>query len=1070
MTPFRSLPRLSPISVPRLVAFSAAALASFGALPAVSQVASAEEATSRGAGCEVAYRLEQPGYVTLAIDDASGRRVRNLVSCGWREAGRQADWWDGLDDTGKPMPKGGYRWKGIVHRGIGSYFIGAFNSPGDPPWVTAQTPAQRGIRVGGSGGWLSDHERPHCAYADGSRIYFGAEIAEAGHSIMELDGDGRKLWGTLWLGLSGASAIAKEGEILYVAGEKGWMVDSLAVSRLDARSHHWIANPSGGSFRRDEPAFIKVKSTEFSGIRGLAVTSGFVVLSLADHDRLACFSAEDGSHVKDIPLPGAGALFKLREGGLLAISGSEVVRVDLENGHRQPVISSSLSQPVGLAVDSNGRILVSDIAADEQCVKLFSPEGKLLSRIGKPGGRREGHFDPMAMERPRALAVDEEDRVWVGEESFLPKRISVWTTDGTLVREMIGPSYYGGGGALDPKNATRAFYRGMEFSVAPWPARSTLEAVLFRPEEHGDLPYPAPSTGSKVYDSLPQSPVYRGGRLYLMSDEGYGVQAVLMGEVVGKRLVPRVIFGSYRTLWQAWKDRHSEFVKTVAPREPAPGSAGVFLWQDLDGNGKAEPSEVTLQPEWRFGALWAMRSWPTLNLYAQHGKAVVTVAPEEGDGPLRYDLGKAARIPLPEEAQRKGFSASAPDLEGNLLINCGGGGNQGDPANVFMSLSPEGKVRWTYPNPYPANWHNSTRPHPGEIQHTLNVEGFASLGGEIGDVFQLNGNKGVRYLFTTDGLFVTQLFGDMRNAPLVSSLDRASKELRMDACSLGDECFFGWFGKSGDGRILQIAGKDSSNVLEVRGLESLARLAGGALHLKEAPQPKSQAGAKVGRPAPVKAVQLGGIPTGWEKVSSYPLPQREPIAHFAIGYQRADLHLSVEVEKPGPFANAGEDPKALFKSGDAVDFRFSARPDAPDDRSEPAAGDLRFIFATYQGEPVAVRYRFVVPGVDEASKVKFASPTGVAVVDEVAIQKGVQVKIEQTSSGYRLKARIPWKVLGLGKAPEGEMRGDVGVIVSDPGGSRSISRYYYFDQNSQVVSDLPSEVRVNPSQWGTLSF
>jgi len=247
-------------------------------------------------------------------------------------------------------------------------------------------------------------------------------------------------------------------------------------------------------------------------------------------------------------------------------------------------------------------------------------------------------------------------------------------------------------------------------------------------------------------------------------------------------------------------------------------------------------------------------------------------------------------------------------------------------------------------------------------------------------------------------------------------------------------------------------------------------LGGGAIQLKQAARAKDPV--QTGIPAPVKAIQMGGIATGWEKVRSYNIPLRNPVAHFAIGYQPGALHLVIDVEKNGAFANAGDNPQTLFKSGDAVDLRLAINPNAPLARTEPVAGDQRFIFSSYHGEPIAVRYRFVVPGVALASRSKFASPTGVAVVDEVSIQKEIQVKIEKTANGYRLKARIPWENLGLDKAPtEGlPLRGDVGVILSAPDGSRSVARYYYFDQKSEVVCDLPSEVRVNPSQWGTLSF
>jgi hypothetical protein len=46
----------------------------------------------------------------------------------------------------------------------------------------------------------------------------------------------------------------------------------------------------------------------------------------------------------------------------------------------------------------------------------------------------------------------------------------------------------------------------------------------------------------------------------------------------------------------------------------------------------------------------------------------------------------------------------------------------------------------------------------------------------------------------------------------------------------------------------------------------------------------------------------------------------------------------------------------------------------------------------------------------------------------------------------------------------------VGVIFSDPTGSRDVARHYYFDQGSQAVSDLPTEATVYPDRWGVLRF
>ena len=1017
---------------------------------------------------EIAYQLPSDGFVTLVIEDAQGRRVRNLIGGVPRAAGKLAEPWDGLDDAGQPMPPGDYRWRGLTRGAVTSHFLGAFNSPGSPPWNTLQRPAGWYLRASGSGGWLSDHERPLCAYADGERIFFGAALAEAGHSVMQVDADGRKQWGTLWLSLSGANAIAADNDILYVAGEKGWMGESLAVNRLSLKTYTWVGNPPDLQKQRTDACFIKEKSTDFAGIRGMVVTPQFIVLALADQGRLAFFDREKAAHVKDVPLPGAGSILKLRDGSVLGLSGRTVVRLDLEKGQRQVVIAQGLLQPSGLGVDSKGRIYVGDIAPAEQCVKVFSPEGRPVGQIGKAGGRREGRFDPLAMSQPVALAIDSRDQVWVAEHDFLPKRISVWSPDGKLLRDFIGPPHYGGGGALDPgapdqsKGALRAFYKGMEFSFRAWPETSVLQAVLFRPEEHPDLPYPDND------EAIPQFPVYRGGRLYLVNDAGYGVPGVFIGEVVGDHLVPRVIFGSLNTLWAAWREKQAGFLRTFGPADkPAP--KGVFLWQDLNGDGRAEPSEVTVRTDWQFGSMWALRSWPALNLYAQQGDQLAVLQPLAKDGPPRYDLAAARLIPLPESVRKYGICASSPDPDGNLVVNCGGGGNQGDVANVILGLAPDGQVRWTYPNPYPANWHNSPKPQAGEIQHTLNVEGLVSLGGAAGDVFQLNGNKGVRYLFSSDGLFVTQLFGDARDAPLQQNLAAASPGLRLDETSLGDECFSGWFGRVADGRILQVVGKDSSSVMEVRGLQTLERLAGGPVRLmRQAPARDSLPAAARG---PVKAIQAGGFgyTAGWEKLASCPFPAVEPVARFAIGYTAHGLRLWLGVKDDTPFENRGEDPNTLFHTGDAVDFRWAADPGLPPGRDKPGSGDQRFVISMFKGRPVAVRYAYVVPGRTEAP-VEFASPVGTERVAQVAVVAGAKVEVKREAKSYEITVDLSWADLGLSGPPSGTRRGDVGVLFGDPSGQRVVRRCYFFDPGSQEVSDIPSEVRVSPARWGDIRF
>ena len=504
---------------------------------------------------------------------------------------------------------------------------------------------------------------------------------------------------------------------------------------------------------------------------------------------------------------------KLWNYGNLEICNCENLNVKNDNCRNCSQMQISLrlcvENPRGLAIDHDGNFYVSDVATSRQCVEVFSPTGKHLRTIGVPGGRHEGKFNPMAMSNPVSLCIDAKGLLWVAENEIRPKRVSVWNpTTGELVRDYVGTPYYGGGGSLDADDGY-AYYDGMRFKLAPDLSGATLDAILYRPEEHPDVPWRGSCAPSVVRK-------WRG-RTFLVSDMGPWSK-VFMGEVVDDRLVPRIAMGDMVVTNSVGK------AKTV----------GAFLWQNGERSECKGP---------RAGTIWSARVGPGMEIVMRipspdndwQTDALVALRPDEN---LHYDFARMQRIELPDALRGMIYScAMTPDGK-SIVVNAGRSKGRGESVIAAVSVA-DGKMLWFYPNPYPSNGHNSPLPQRGELRHTLHIEGWATTGtGDAGSVFQLNGNKGTRYLFTADGLFLAELFGDQRLSTSQYALHEVNRGDTISGHSLNDECFYGWFGEGRGGAALQIVGKSSLSICDVAGLGGVRRLAGGKITLANAPPQK----------------------------------------------------------------------------------------------------------------------------------------------------------------------------------------------------------------------------------------
>ncbi len=113
----------------------------------------------------VPFTLNESGFVTLVIEDASGRRVRNLVSGTEFPAGDNVAWWDGLDDVGRDtqaashavynapgkfVAAGVYKVRGLVRPKLDVIYEMTHYTSGNPPWATHDKLSE----------WLANHTAP----------------------------------------------------------------------------------------------------------------------------------------------------------------------------------------------------------------------------------------------------------------------------------------------------------------------------------------------------------------------------------------------------------------------------------------------------------------------------------------------------------------------------------------------------------------------------------------------------------------------------------------------------------------------------------------------------------------------------------------------------------------------------------------------------------------------------------------------------------------------------------------------------------------------------------------------
>mgnify|MGYP000530728040 CR=1 FL=1 len=1036
----------------------------------------------------ITFDMPQGGLATIQILDDKGNVIENLVSGVEFPKGKNTAWWDlrTLEDYWPPYerpnphfhepspeavkvaPPGRYRWRGLWHPPLSLHYLFSYFplKKHGLAWITADS----------TGGWLADHVPPQDVVRTGDTMWVGT-FCEAGHALLEADLDMKKLWGSGRIWLACPRVLAADGDFIYYVEQGGWVKDKIVmvqVNRKTKASRRLLGRDLAKDEKADVQGLAVAGDRAWLGDRAknaifvldlsknlAAPPAGFawnIAWKLLDHERMTV--------VKEIPLEKPGRIRPYGADHLAAVSGSRVVLIHRQTGDVRPVVTG-LTNPLGLAIDAAGSFYVGEMDPVHQ-VKVFSREGRPLRTIGKPGKHRVGVFDPDNLESPAGIEVDAKGNVWVCEFSEEVKRTSVWDAAGRCVNQVLGPPMYGGGGEIDPADENHLFYHGKEFRRDPRTGEVRLTHLFWRGDDDrhdcfGSYPsYPFRRERRSLFSHTSQ--------LFFTSWQGWA-------------------HGSNTTLWVYDRD-HARPVGALGTvpdwlrkRFQVPKDEAIFAWTDANGDGKVQREELRTgtimlgEKVWdRAGATWQFRMNESFEVAASDGHYGVAGIAFFRVERLTREGYPVWRLPTAFHTFEGRHAADAvfTDRDGNAISL----------DHYVTSMAPDGRLRWRYKNRWPGlhAGHDTSAlgSEPGVLIAPTRFFGSAWVNKEVGEVICLNSNLGATYLFTADGLYIDRVFRDARRG-LAWRMDAPPSDPIMNQLSLGDEHFGGTFQKvrCADGRhsFRYVVGQPHCSVVELRGLQSIRRMAGGELvvtreHFIEAERLRQQRAHEVAQPKReiirrLKGITIDGRSDDWPKErfgDGFALGFDPDLAVLYVLFDgRDDRAVFQNAAKPDSFLEA-------FKTGDVVDVMLETKGGLDPERPDAAEGDIRLSFTTIGAKPAAILYDYVVPGTPQEARLPFSSPWRTLWIDRVAILPEAKVAVERKGDRFVLEAAVPLAAIHLDPAKTPTVRGDVGRVLSDQTGTRSVDRVYWCNQNTKITSDVPSEARLQPNLWGTFVF
>jgi hypothetical protein len=1093
-------------------------------------------AAAHGVEIPVAYESPGDGLLSLVLHDDQGTIVRSLLSAEPVKAGTGKVEWDGTDDLGRVCKPGEYAVRGLFFdKAPALEYRMTVGRSGNPAYRTPDGKGSWGANLGGGTGIATNKDSVMMVFAcveDSmitglQRVDLEGNILRRYFSFYPWDQrtsaamDDKNIYVAIYanekLELAAYTLDESRGKILAALPVKPtvtqhgrWRNRPVAYTEGMALSESTVYV----SVPHDDALFLvgrgdgKVTRIDLPAPRGLAfhdgklfTVSGRKVLRLSAEGKVEATLVDGGGleHPSSLAVDAKGNLYVGDSGADVYAAGTLVGGDRLAKGGTRQI-------------------------------HVFSRDGKPLRRVGRAGGSPpEGRFKEDGFGEISGIAVDSQGRLWVNDIATGFKRNSLWSADGTLLEQWFCRKVQHTADIVNPANPRELlsirgifddsppgiFAYEVDFAKGSWKPSWFYELTVerayapaaggYQSFTHGGFPmekaYPE-KQGRWPAFGFSDSLAAIDGRLCMLQSSGNGEGAI---HLVTPDAPPRpVALIGYHHLQE--KNEAGEWLANYDKAGPNRW----MTWADRNGDGTMQPDEMritendpALEPFRRvYEAGFRPDGSVALSMVGSGGFVEATLAPREwlaGGVPV-FDwsdlkISAAARA-MPDfsggdgikkpgviraigSAEKDGvhYALLEPGAPAGLRLPGIDGDGWWASRNWRKKLAAwnaDGTLAWAVGRRAPA------RAKRGEMYNPMGLSGVAR------DCVFLSDAMSMTWVWHKDGFYVGRLFPDTGTGVM----DDTGIYVEMMGNRIREE----------GGRLYTLVNDTACAVHEVI-LPTFQPVAAAPVRLSpddasrarpwdpDGPDPSVRPTFTAVRHDPTRVgatpMKLDGEADGregWYEGKRDPmliLLDGERLADIRAMYDTKHLYLHYKIFTPTRFANAGTElPLAPFVSGGYADFCVGPDWTRPR-REQPAAGDVRVILARMGAKPddFSQGYWPVMPGAGGPPTV-IRSPAAEATFDRIGPVEGLAMAwkdkgFDERSKLHRttLEVHVPLAALGITGDPAGRSIGfDASVAVANEGGDRRERAMHWAGLSEGVVVDRPGSALLLPRTWGTMTF